>query len=224
MKTRILLTGATGYIGGRLLKLLEAEGFPVRCITRRMEFLQGRVGPSTEIVAGDVLDADSLQRAMGGVHTAYYLVHSMGTVRGFEDTDRQAAERFGAAARVQRVQRIIYLGALGDSSGNLSPHLRSRQEVGEILRRSGVPVIEFRASIVLGSGSLSFEMIRALVERLPVMITPRWVNVRAQPIAIQDVLQYLRAALDLPARGSAVYKIGGPDQVTYGELMREYAR
>ncbi len=224
MKTRILLTGATGYIGGRLLKLLEAEGFPVRCITRRMEFLQGRVGSSTEIVAGDVLDADSLQRAMGGVHTAYYLVHSMGTVRGFEDTDRQAAERFGAAARVQRVQRIIYLGALGDSSGNLSPHLRSRQEVGEILRRSGVPVIEFRASIVLGSGSLSFEMIRALVERLPVMITPRWVNVRAQPIAIQDVLQYLRAALDLPARGSAVYDIGGPDQVTYGELMREYAR
>ncbi len=224
MKPRILLTGATGYVGGRLLKLLETEGFPVCCITRRPEFLQGRVVASTELVAGDVLRLDSLRRAMGGVHTAYYLVHSMGTARGFEETDRQAAERFGTAARAEGVQRIIYLGGLGDSSGNLSPHLRSRHEVGEILRQSGVPVIEFRASIVLGSGSLSFEMIRALVERLPVMITPRWVNIRAQPIAIQDVLQYLRAALDLPAGESAVYEIGGPDQVTYGELMREYAR
>jgi uncharacterized protein YbjT (DUF2867 family) len=224
MKTRVLLTGATGYIGGRLLKMLETGGFPVRCITRRPESLQERVGSSTEIVVGDVLDADSLQQGMRGVHTAYYLMHSMGTARGFEETDRQAAERFGAAARAQGIQRIIYLGGLGDSSGNLSPHLRSRQEVGEILRRSGVPVIEFRASIVLGSGSLSFEMIRALVERLPVMITPRWVNIRAQPIAIQDVLQYLRAALDLPADVSRVYEIGGADRVTYCELMREYAR
>ncbi len=224
MRTRVLLTGATGYIGGRLLKLLEAEGFPVCCITRRPESLQGRIGPGTGILAGDVLDADSLQRAMRGVHSAYYLVHSMGTARGFEETDRLAAERFGAAARAQGVRRIIYLGGLGDSADTLSPHLRSRQEVGEILRQSGVPVIEFRASIVLGSGSLSFEMIRALVERLPVMITPRWVNIRAQPIAIQDALQYLRAALDLPAGKSAVYEIGGPDQVTYGELMREYAR
>lgn len=224
MQIRVLLTGATGYVGGRLLKLLEAEGFPIRCITRRPESLQGRVASSTEVVAGDVLDADSLQQALGDVHTAYYLVHSMGTAHGFEETDRRAAERFGAAARAQGVQRIIYLGGLGDSSAELSSHLRSRQEVGEILRRSGVPAIEFRASIVVGSGSLSFEMIRALVERLPVMITPRWVNIRAQPIAIQDVLQYLRAALDLPAGKSAVYEIGGPDQVTYGELMREYAR
>jgi uncharacterized protein YbjT (DUF2867 family) len=224
MRPRILLTGATGYIGGRFLKLLEAEGHTVRCITRRPEFLHGRVACGTELMAGDVLDADSLVRAMDGVHTAYYLVHSMGTAHGFEETDRQAAERFGAAARAQRVQRIIYLGGLGDSSSELSPHLRSRQEVGEILRQSSVPVIEFRASIVLGSGSLSFEMIRALVERLPVMITPRWVNIRAQPIAIQDVLQYLRAALDLPVGRSAIYEIGGPDQVTYGELMHEYAR
>ncbi len=224
MKTRILLAGATGYIGGRLLRLLETEGFPVCCITRRPKSLEGRIASSTEIVAGDVLDADSLQLAMAGVHTAYYLVHSMGTARGFEEIDRQAAERFGAAARAQGVQRIIYLGGLGDSSRNLSAHLRSRHEVGEILRQSGVAVIEFRASIVLGSGSLSFEMIRALVERLPVMITPRWVNIRTQPIAIQDLLQYLRAALDLTASGSAIYEIGGPDQVTYGELMREYAR
>jgi uncharacterized protein YbjT (DUF2867 family) len=224
MKPLILLTGATGYIGGRLLKRLEAEGCPVRCLTRRPESLQARVASSTELAAGDVLNADSLRRAMDGVHTAYYLVHSMGTAHGFEETDRQAAEQFGAVARAQGIQRIIYLGGLGDPSGKLSAHLRSRQEVGEILRRSGVPVIEFRASIVIGSGSLSFEMIRALVERLPVMIAPRWVNIRAQPIAIQDVLQYLRAGLDLPNGASAIYEIGGPDQVSYGELMREYAR
>jgi uncharacterized protein YbjT (DUF2867 family) len=148
----------------------------------------------------------------------------MGAAHGFEETDRQAAEKFGRAARTQGVQRIIYLGGLGDAVDRLSPHLRSRQEVGEILRQSGVPVVEFRASIVIGSGSLSFEMIRALVERLPVMITPRWVTVRAQPIAIRDVLQYLRAGLDVPISESHIYEIGGPDRVSYGDLMREYAR
>jgi uncharacterized protein YbjT (DUF2867 family) len=224
MKLWILLTGATGYIGGRLLRLLEAEGHPVRCLARRPEFLQGRVAATSEVVGGDVLDAVSLQRAMNGVDTAYYLVHSMGAAQGFEETDRQAAERFGAAARTAGVRRIIYLGGLGDRLGKLSPHLRSRQEVGEILRQSGVPVIEFRASVVIGSGSLSFEMIRALVERLPVMITPRWVTMRAQPIATRDLLQYLRAGLDVPARGNPIYEIGGNERVSYGELMREYAR
>jgi len=220
----ILLTGASGYIGGRLLKVLESEGRRVRCLARRPEFLQGRTAAGTEVVAGDVLDPGSLQQAMDGVQAAYYLVHSLGDAHGFEITDRRAAERFGAAARSQGVRRIIYLGGLGKTSERLSAHLRSRQEVGEILRQSGVPVIEFRASIVIGSGSLSFEMIRALVERLPVMITPRWVAVRAQPIGIHDVLQYLRAALDLPVRGSPIYEIGGPDRLSYGELMREYAR
>jgi uncharacterized protein YbjT (DUF2867 family) len=224
MKPWILLTGATGYIGGRLLKLLEAEGRPVRCLARRPEFLQGSIAAGSEVVAGDVLDAGSLRRAMNGVHSAYYLVHSMGAAQGFEETDRLAAGRFGAAAHAEGVGRIIYLGGLGNRFDKLSPHLRSRQEVGEILRQSGVPVIEFRASIVIGSGSLSFEMIRALVERLPVMITPRWVAVRAQPIAIRDVLQYLRAGLDVPAHANPIYEIGGPDQVSYGELMREYAR
>jgi len=224
MNPWILLTGATGYIGGRLLKLLEAEEYPVRCITRRPEFLQCRIASGSEVVAGDVLDADSLQQAMNGVYAAYYLVHSMGAAHGFEATDRQAAEEFGRAARAQGVQRIIYLGGLGDAADGLSSHLRSRQEVGEILRQSGVPVVEFRASIVIGSGSLSFEMIRALVERLPIMITPRWVAVRAQPIAIRDVLQYLRAGLDVPADGNPIYEIGGPDRVSYGDLMREYAR
>ncbi len=224
MKPRILLTGATGYIGGRLLKLLEAEGYLVRCLSRRPEFLHGRIASRSEVVMGDALDAKSLQQAMNGVYAAYYLVHSMGAARGFEETDRQAAEKFGRTARTQGVQRIIYLGGLGDAVDRLSPHLRSRQEVGEILRHSGVPVVEFRASIVIGSGSLSFEMIRALVERLPVMITPRWVTVRAQPIAIGDVLQYLREGLDVPAGESHIYEIGGPDRVSYGDLMREYAR
>jgi len=224
MKPWILLTGATGYIGGRLLGLLEAEGRPVRCLARRPQSMQGRLAAGNEVVAGDVLDADSLQRAMNGVDAAYYLVHSMGAAQGFEVTDRLAAERFGAAARTERVRRIIYLGGLGNRLGQLSPHLRSRQEVGEILRQSGVPVIEFRASVVIGSGSLSFEMIRALVERLPVMITPRWMTVRAQPIAIRDALQYLRAGLDVSVSGNPIYEIGGPDRVSYGELMREYAR
>jgi uncharacterized protein YbjT (DUF2867 family) len=161
---------------------------------------------------------------MTGVHTAYYLVHSMGASQSFEETDRRAAECFAGAARARGIRRIIYLGGLGDRAVKLSPHLRSRQEVGEILRQSGVPVIEFRASIILGSGSLSFEMIRALVERLPVMITPRWVTILSQPIAIDDVLQYLRAALDVPIDGSPIYEIGGPDRVSYGAMMREYAR
>lgn len=224
MKPLILMTGATGYVGGRLLKRLEAEGYPVRCLARRPEFLQPRVGPQTQVVAGDVLEAESLLRAMDGAATAYYLVHSMGAARGFEETDRAAAERFGSAAAASGLGRIVYLGGLGDVGGGLSAHLRSRQEVGAILGRSGVPVIEFRASIVIGSGSLSFEMIRALVELLPVMITPRWVSVQAQPIAIGDVLEYLRAALDVPAAGHTIYEIGGPDRVSYGELMREYAR
>ena len=224
MKPYILLTGATGYIGGRLLRLLEAEGRPVRCLTRRPEFLHGRIASGSEVVKGDALDANSLQQAMNGVYAAYYLVHSMGAAHDFEETDRQAAEWFGTAARTQGVQRIIYLGGLGDAVDRLSPHLRSRQEVGEILRHSGVPVVEFRASIVIGSGSLSFEMIRALVERLPVMITPRWVTVRAQPIAIRDVLQYLRAGLDVAVSGNPIFEIGGPDRVSYGEMMREYAR
>ena len=224
MKTRILLTGATGYIGGRLLRLLEADNNTIRCIARRPEFLSSRAGPRTEVIRGDLLDGDSMERAMEDVQVAYYLVHSMGSSQGFEETDRKAAQGFSSAARKRKVRRIIYLGGLGRAHLGLSPHLRSRQEVGDILRQSGVPVMEFRASIVLGSGSLSFEMIRALVERLPVMITPRWVNVLAQPIAIEDVLQYLLHALDADFSGSPVYEIGGPDKVSYGDLMHEYAR
>jgi uncharacterized protein YbjT (DUF2867 family) len=220
----ILLTGATGYIGGRLLKALEASGRRIRCLARRPEFLQARAGPATEVTAGDCLKRSTLGPAMAGVHTAYYLVHSMDSTGKFEEQDRVAARNFAEAARESGVQRIIYLGGLGDVSPSLSSHLRSRQEVGEILRQSGVPVIEFRASIVIGSGSLSFEMIRALVQRLPVMICPRWVSVKAQPIAIEDIVEYLVQALDLPVDRSRVFEIGGADQVSYGDIMREYAR
>jgi uncharacterized protein YbjT (DUF2867 family) len=220
----ILLAGATGYIGGRLLKVLESAGSRVRCLARHPEFLRSKVAPETEVVAGDVLDRDSLTSALQGIQIAYYLVHSMGSAGDFEQEDRRAARNFGAAAREAGVRKIIYLGGLGDSGDELSSHLQSRQEVGRILRESGVPVIEFRASVVIGSGSLSFEMIRALTERLPVMIAPRWVATLAQPIAIEDVVAYLLAAAELPGDESAVYEIGGADQVSYGDIMCEYAR
>ena len=223
-KPLILLTGATGYVDGRLLEALVAAGHRVRCLVRRPERLRIPKGADVEAVAGDLLDPASLRAAMPGVHTAYYLVHSMESPGSFEDLDRRAARNFAEAARDFGVRRIIYLGGLGETSPNLSPHLRSRHEVGEILRSSSVPVIEFRASIVIGSGSLSFEMIRALVERLPVLITPRWVSVPAQPIAVRDLLAYLLAALELPCAGSRIFEIGGADQVSYGGLMLEYAR
>ncbi|HXJ83068.1 MAG TPA: SDR family oxidoreductase [Candidatus Methylomirabilis sp.] len=220
----ILLTGATGYVGGRLLQSLERGGHRVRCLARRPKFLTPKVAPTTEVVAGDVLDRGSLDIALRGVSVAYYLVHSMGSTGSFEEEDRRAARNFGEAAKAARVQRIIYLGGLGHDNAGLSPHLRSRQEVGEILRQSGVPVVEFRASIVIGSGSLSFELIRALVERLPVMITPRWVSVPAQPIAIEDLIAYLTAAMELPIAGNHVFEVGGADQVSYADIMRAYAR
>jgi uncharacterized protein YbjT (DUF2867 family) len=223
-RSLVLLTGASGYIGGRLLKDLEKARWPVRCLARRPDLLGARVAPSTDVVRADCLDLSSLMRAMAGVHTAYYFVHSMGSPGQFEQEDRRAAQNFADAARDAGVRRIIYLGGLGNEEQALSAHLRSRHEVAEILRSSGIAVIEFRASIVIGSGSLSFEMIRALVQRLPVMICPRWVNVRAQPIAVEDVIAYLMEALDLTAGQSAVFEIGGSDQVSYGEIMQEYAR
>jgi uncharacterized protein YbjT (DUF2867 family) len=220
----ILLTGATGYVGGRLLRVLEQQGRRVRCLARRPEFLKPKVSVGTEIVAGDVLDPTSLRAALRGVSVAYYLVHSMGSAGSFEENDRQSARNFAAAAKAEGVERIIYLGALGNEGETLSPHLRSRQEVGQILRESGVPALEFRASIVIGSGSLSFEMIRSLVERLPIMITPKWVSMPAQPIAIDDLLAYLTAALSLPVSACRIYEIGGADQVSYAGIMRAYAR
>ena len=221
---RILLTGATGYVGGRLLRVLESRGLAVRCLARNPAYLSARVAPETEVVAGDVLDESSLDRALQGIDTAYYLVHALGDASGFEAREAAGARAFGAAAFRAGVRRIIYLGGLGDEREDLSPHLRSRHEVGRILRGCGVPTLELRASIVIGSGSLSFEMIRALSEHLPVMITPRWVSVLAQPIGIQDLLAYMVEALDVSVEHSLVVEIGGQDRLSYGALMREYAR
>lgn len=219
----VLLTGATGYIGRRLLRALEDGGWLVRCLARQPDrVVPGRA--TTEVVAGDCLDEASLVATMDGVDQAYYLVHSMTSGAGFAALDRQAAANFGRAAARAGVRRIVYLGGLGGAPDSLSTHLKSRLETGEALREAGVPVVEFRASIVIGAGSLSFEMIRALVERLPVMICPKWVDTRTQPIAIDDVLSYLKAALELPHGREGIFEIGGPDVVSYAEMMREYAR
>ncbi|MFA5975136.1 MAG: SDR family oxidoreductase [Elusimicrobiota bacterium] len=220
----ILLTGASGYVGGRLLAAMERHGCRLRCLCRQTERLKVRTIPDTDIVQGDALDLPSLEKALEGVHTVYYLVHSMAAGSGFETIDRQAAHNFAEAAVRAKIRRIIYLGGLGDSRESLSSHLRSRQEVGDIFRASGIPVIEFRASIIIGSGSLSFEMVRALVERLPIMVTPRWVVTLAQPIAIEDVIAYLLAAADPSVPDNRIYEIGGADVVSYAGLMREYAR
>ena len=221
----ILLTGATGYVGGRLLRALAERGHRVRCLARRPESLASRIPAGTEVVAGDCLRRETLDPVLAGVHTAYYLVHSMAAGAAFEEQDRLAARNFGEAARAAGVRKIVYLGGLGEAGAGLSAHLRSRQETGDVLRNaSGVPVVELRASIVLGSGSLSFELIRSLVERLPAMICPRWVETKAQPIAIEDLVAYLLAALDLDPGPGRTVEIGGADQVTYGDLMREYAR
>jgi uncharacterized protein YbjT (DUF2867 family) len=222
--TLICLTGGTGYIGGRLLPLLEGRDVRVRCLTRRPESLENRVSNATHVAWADVLDRESLNTALEGVDTAYYLVHSMGTHGDFEEDDRQGAVNFASAAKQNGIRRIIYLGGLGEATKELSPHLRSRHEVGEILWSSGAQVIEFRASVIIGSGSLSFELIRALVERLPMMICPRWVATPAQPIAVEDILAYLLAALDWYGNGNRIFEIGGPDRVSYGDIMREYAR
>lgn len=219
----ILVTGSSGYVGGRLLRALEAEGALVRCMARRTALVRHRAGPRTDVVYGDVLDPASLQDALRGVHTAYYLVHSMGSAGDFRRQDREGAHHFAVAARQAGVKRIVYLGGLGRDTA-LSPHLRSRQEVGRILRESGVPTLELRSSIVIGAGSLSFEMIRALVQKLPVMVTPRWVRTRAQPIAVDDLVAYLVEAGKVTLSGSKVFEIGGATQVSYGDIMREYAR
>jgi uncharacterized protein YbjT (DUF2867 family) len=193
----VLLTGASGYVGGRLCRALEAAGQSLRCMARRPEYLRPKVASSTEVVAGDVLDPASLPDALRGVHTAYYLIHSMAAARDYAEQDHRGAVHFVQAARDAGVRRIIYLGGLGDGR-RLSRHLASRQEVGRVLRKSGIPTIEFRASIVIGSGSLSFELVRALVEKLPAMVTPTWVDTLTQPIGVEDLIAYLVAARECP--------------------------
>jgi uncharacterized protein YbjT (DUF2867 family) len=221
----VLVTGATGYIGGRLVPHLLAAGYRVRVLARDPQRLQGRSWlDQVEVARGDVFDLPSLQAAMQGVKVAYYLVHSMSSSSDFEHKDVLAAENFGKTARQNIVEQIIYLGGLGDSQTDLSQHLRSRQETGDALRREGAPVTEFRAAIVVGAGSVSFEMIRYLTERLPVMVCPRWVYTRVQPIAINDVLDYLVAALEEPQCRGQTIEIGGADVLTYGDMMTGFAQ
>jgi uncharacterized protein YbjT (DUF2867 family) len=221
----VLVTGATGYIGGRLVPRLLETGYEVRVLVRDPMRLTGRHWlDQVEVVQGDVLKPETLDNAMSGIDAAYYLIHSMSGNQDFHERDLIAARNFGNAAKAQNVGRIIYLGGLGDANTELSKHLYSRQQTGETLREAGIPVTEFRAGIVVGSGSISFEMVRYLTERVPVMICPRWVYTLTQPIAIRDALSYLVAALDTPESVGQIIEIGGADQITYREMMLTYAR
>jgi uncharacterized protein YbjT (DUF2867 family) len=221
---KILLTGATGYIGGRLLRSLSQSGADIRSMCRDTAAFSPPEGCSRECAYGDVLQPDSLTKALEGVDVAYYLIHSMGDNGHFERLEAEGAKNFAAAAQRAGVRRIVYLGGLYQAGATLSPHMRSRAEVGRILRASGIEVIEFRASIVIGSGSLSFQLIASLVRRLPVMLTPRWVRVQAQPIAVEDLIDILAASRDRPFEGSQVIDIAGPDIVRYRDLLQIYAR
>ena len=221
----ILVTGATGYIGGRLVPQLLAKGYRVRCLVRDPDRLRGRTWEnSVEVVAGDVLDPSSLARAFEGCGAAYYLVHSMASGTGsFQERDLVAARNFAEAAAAAHLERIVYLGGLGRRSETLSHHLTSRHEVGDVLRAGSVPATELRAAMIIGSGSASFEILRSLVSRLPVMICPRWVANRSQPIAIQSVLAYLIGCMENPATAGQVFDIGGPEILTYKQMMERFA-
>jgi uncharacterized protein YbjT (DUF2867 family) len=221
---KILVTGATGYIGGRLVPYLLKKGYALRVLVRDPERLKGRPWQNqVEIIKGDVLDPQSLTNAMDGIEAVYYLIHSMTGGEDFHKRDLMAARNFGMAAKNAAVKQIIYLGGLGDPQADLSEHLKSRQETGFVLGEAGVPVTEFRAAIIVGSGSISFEMVRNLTERLPVMICPRWVFTRVQPIGIEDVLAYLATALEVSESRGKVIEIGGSDVLTYGDMMTIYA-
>lgn len=222
-KPLVLLIGATGYIGGRLLTRLLNGEFKVRCAARSPDSLRKVRHPDLEILQADLLEPESLESILKDVDVAFYLAHSLGSAVDFEEKERICAVNFARAAKRAGIERIIYLGALG-SGDNLSPHLRSRQRVGQIFADSGILIIEFRASIIIGPGSLSFEMVRSLVDRLPVMIIPRWVRAKAQPIAIEDILDYLHAAINVQVNESQIFEVGGPDVVSYMDIMREYGR
>ncbi len=221
----ILVTGATGYVGGRLIPRLLEAGHKVRVITRDARHVSGRSWlDQVEVVQADVMKTQSLNAALQGGDVAYYLVHSISARSNFAERDAKAAHNFAQAAQTHKLEQIIYLGGLGDNSEELSEHLESRHEVGEILRAYATPVTEFRAAVIVGAGSVSFEMVRYLTERLPVMITPQWLYTRTQPIAIDDVLAYLVNALDKPESLNQVVEIGGKDAMPYIDMMMRYAK
>ncbi len=219
----MLVTGANGYVGSRLAQTLIDLGYQTRCMSRSLHKGEADLIPEAHWVQGDALVPETLASALRGVDTAYYLIHSMGSNKEFEALDREAAKNFAHAATKAQVRRIIYLGGLGRSTDKLSPHLQSRQEVGAVLRDASCEVIEFRASVIVGPGSISFELIRGLVERLPIMVTPKWVSIKTQPIFIDDVIAYLTQASSVAIDKNEIFEIGGSEALSYGDLMRAYA-
>ena len=215
---RVLVTGASGFVGGRLAPALVEAGHEVRAMTRRPERYDGAGTP----VPGDVHDGSSLVAALEGCTAAYYLVHSLGDAE-FAERDAEAARTFAKAAAEAGVERIVYLGGLGDDADDLSEHLRSRREVERLLGEGGVPVTVLRAGIVVGHGGISWELTRQLVEHLPAMITPRWVRTRTQPIAVADVIRYLVGVLAAPETAGRTFDIGGPEVLEYAEMLRRVA-
>jgi uncharacterized protein YbjT (DUF2867 family) len=221
-KGRVLITGAAGFIGRLLTRRVLADGYPVRCLVRGET---PTLTAGTETIRGDLLEPSTLAPAMAGIDTAFYLVHSMAGGRtGFQRRDRDAALNFVAAAEKARVRRVIYLGGLGETGDDLSEHLRSRLEVAEILKGGRFATTTLRAGIIIGTGGASFEMVRALVNRLPLMITPRWVATRCQPIAVNDVIGYLAGCLEDERTSDRTFDIGGPEVLTYKEMMERFAR
>jgi uncharacterized protein YbjT (DUF2867 family) len=225
MDKLILVTGATGYIASRLIPRLLDSGYRVRCLARDSLRLKGRSWfRSVEVIQGDVTIPPTLRTALDGVHTAYYLVHNMSYGHGYTSLELDSASAFVSAAEQAGVEHIIYLGGLADPEQHIAPHMRSRIETGHILRAGKIPVTEFRAGVITGSGSISFEMIRFMTELFPIVPGPLWMKNKAQPIAIQNVIDYLLAALTNPNGHGEVFEIGGPDIETYGALMLRYAR
>ena len=223
-KLNILITGASGYIGGRLLKEFDTEAVNIISMVRRPDQFKETVSFDHNIRYGDTTKPESLDKALENVDVAYYLIHSLAIDKNFSNVEIESAKNFVKSAEKNNVKKIIYLGGLFNTHRPSSAHLESRKAVGDIIRASSIPSITFRASIILGSGSLSFELIRNLTERLPLMITPKWVRVKAQPIGIRDVLAYLKAAMRMEIKENEIFEIGGQDQVSYSDIMREYAK
>ncbi|MEY3472613.1 MAG: hypothetical protein RLY22_116, partial [Actinomycetota bacterium] len=219
-----LVTGATGYIGGRLITALLQHGYRVRVLVRDASRITLHSwAPRVEVIDGDAEDSEVLDRALAGVDVAFYLIHSLMMKDSFEESEVSLAKGFAVAAKKAKIQRMVYLGGIINDPDDLSPHMSARMRTGEILRQSGIPTIEFRAGVVIGSGSASFEMLRYLTERLPIMTTPKWVKNRIQPIAVRDLLRYLIGGASLPANIGGVYDIAGPDIFSYADMMQEYA-